>query len=193
MDKSGLRKLYLEKRRGLSSAETKNMSLAIVNSFSTLNLDDVKYLHIFYPITGKSEFNSLLLADYIRDKYPEIKLVLSKSDLNTHTLSHYIWDNNTSLAMNQWGITEPVNGISVNPQQIDLVLVPLLAFDKKGNRVGYGKGFYDRFLSDCRKDTIKAGISFFPPGEEIQDIDQHDVPLDLCITPEKIWDFNLKG
>jgi 5-formyltetrahydrofolate cyclo-ligase len=71
-----------------------------------------------------------------------------------------------------------------------MVIVPLLAFDKQGNRLGYGKGFYDRFLSDCRPDVIKAGTSYFEPEERFEELDQYDVPLDLCITPNNIWKFN---
>ena len=69
----------------------------------------------------------------------------------------------------------------------DLVIVPLLAFDKKGYRVGYGKGFYDRFLQNSK--TLKIGLSFFAPTEEIIDVHLNDVRLDKCITPAGIIEF----
>jgi 5-formyltetrahydrofolate cyclo-ligase len=87
------------------------------------------------------------------------------------------------------GIPEPVQGELIPDEQIDLVFVPLLAFDKKGNRVGYGKGFYDRFLAQCRPNTQKMGLSFFCPIDEISDVDPWDVKLDSCICPDKIWTF----
>ena len=70
-----------------------------------------------------------------------------------------------------------------------MVFVPLVAFDELGNRVGYGKGFYDEFLKNCSKDTIKIGLSFFEAEAVISDIELHDVPLDFCVTPGKIYNF----
>lgn len=182
-----MRKLYLQRRKELSPGEIEAKTLAIARNFSALDFSAVRYLHLFYPIVAKSEFNSLVLADWIRAVHPEIKLVLSKSDLLANTLSHFIWNQKTKLAVNQWGITEPEAGVSVSPEQLDMVLIPLLAFDQKGNRVGYGKGFYDRFLSECRSGIQKVGVSFFPPVEEITDLNEFDIPVDICITPEKVW------
>ena len=75
------------------------------------------------------------------------------------------------------------------PAEIDLVIVPLLCFDKKGNRVGYGKGYYDRFLKQCRKDCIKIGFSYFDPIDQVEDINKFDVKLDYGITPDAIYQF----
>ena len=75
--------------------------------------------------------------------------------------------------------------------EIDLVLVPLLAFDKNGYRVGYGKGYYDKFLSNCRPDVIKIGLSFFDAVDEIEDIDDYDLPLNFCVTPQRLYDFEI--
>jgi 5-formyltetrahydrofolate cyclo-ligase len=70
-----------------------------------------------------------------------------------------------------------------------VVFVPLLAFDKQGNRVGYGKGFYDRFLANCKPETIKIGLSFFEVENEIADVFNNDIELDYCVTPNKIYTF----
>jgi 5-formyltetrahydrofolate cyclo-ligase len=91
--------------------------------------------------------------------------------------------------MNSWGITEPESGELVSPKCLDMVLVPLLVFDKQGKRVGYGKGFYDRFLSQCRSNVLKVGLSYFKPIEKIGDADTYDIPLDICVTPDEIWYF----
>ncbi|WP_256010961.1 5-formyltetrahydrofolate cyclo-ligase [Desertivirga xinjiangensis] len=190
MNKSLLRKQYLQKRSDLSTQEAGHLSDAVLNYFSSLDFSRVRYLHAFYPIVGKHEFNSLLLVDWLREKHPEIKILLPKSDIKAHTLVHIVWNEHTALAMNEWGITEPEYGEEMEPSRIDAVIVPLLAFDKKGNRIGYGKGFYDRFLSECRSETIKIGVSLFEPEEKIEDTDEHDIPLDICITPYRIWRFN---
>lgn len=73
--------------------------------------------------------------------------------------------------------------------KIDVVFVPLLAYDNKGNRVGYGKGFYDHFLSECREDVVKIGLSFFEPEEAIEDVSATDIRLDYCVTPMTVYNF----
>jgi 5-formyltetrahydrofolate cyclo-ligase len=96
---------------------------------------------------------------------------------------------NTRIKKNAYNIPEPVDGIEVPSHKIDVVFVPLLAFDKKGHRVGYGKGFYDKFLSECKPDVIKIGLSFFDPEELITDVFEGDVKLDYCVTPNEVHSF----
>ena len=91
---------------------------------------------------------------------------------------------------NAFGIMEPGSGEVLLPIQIDLVLVPLVAVDLSGYRVGYGKGYYDRFLSTCSKEMITVGFSFFDPLPSIEDLGQHDVPLKFCITPNHTYAFS---
>ena len=189
MNKKELRAKYDQKRKELSTEEIENRSRAIANQFSSVRMTGVRYLHTFYPMAGRHEMNSLLLAEAVRQRSPSTALVLPKSDLVNCTLTHILWTDDTPLAMNSWGITEPARGTEIAPADIDMVIIPLLAFDRRGHRLGYGKGFYDRFLSQCRPDVIKIGVSFFPPENIIQ-TEEHDIPLDLCITPEKIWEFN---
>jgi len=100
-----------------------------------------------------------------------------------------LFDDEVELVDNAFGIAEPSAGEIVEPGEIDLALVPLLAFDQHGYRVGYGKGYYDKFLSQCREDVIKIGLSFFEPVDEIGDINQFDIPLNYCVTPQKVYEF----
>jgi 5-formyltetrahydrofolate cyclo-ligase len=93
------------------------------------------------------------------------------------------------LEKNGWGISEPKQGVPTPSEKIDLVIVPLLAFDKQGHRVGYGKGFYDRFLKECRPDCQKVGLSMFDPENQSIETNEHDVLLSLCITPTKEYKF----
>ena len=102
---------------------------------------------------------------------------------------HYLWDEGTLLIHNRWGISEPDPILSqpVEAGEIDAVLVPLLGYDTAGHRVGYGGGYYDRFLAECRPDVIKIGLSFFEPIAAISDVNEWDVRLDCCLTPYTVY------
>ncbi|HJS52384.1 MAG TPA: 5-formyltetrahydrofolate cyclo-ligase, partial [Pyrinomonadaceae bacterium] len=101
----------------------------------------------------------------------------------------HLYTPETRLLENFWGIREPPIDEAIDPSEIDLVIVPLLCFDERGFRVGHGKGFYDKFLAGCRADCLKVGFTFFPPTDPIDDIDEYDVPLDQCVTPERVYVF----
>lgn len=188
MIKTQLRKLYKEKRARLSDDEVDNLSMAIANRCLNLDIWDFNCYHIHLCIERHKEINTTYLLNILQGK--DKTVVIPKTDFSTLNLQHYLLDDNTRLAVNSYGIPEPVNGILINEQQIDVVFVPLLAFDEKGNRVGYGKGFYDRFLSGCRPNCLKIGLSFFNAEDKIEDINSNDALLNYCVTPEKIYKFN---
>ncbi|HVZ97178.1 MAG TPA: 5-formyltetrahydrofolate cyclo-ligase, partial [Chitinophagaceae bacterium] len=97
----------------------------------------------------------------------------------------------TELILNSFGIAEPTGGKMIGANEIDLVLVPLLAFNHKGFRVGYGKGHYDKFLAECNNEAITVGISFFDAVDDsIDDINQFDIPLKYCVTPYRVYEFD---
>jgi 5-formyltetrahydrofolate cyclo-ligase len=104
-------------------------------------------------------------------------------------MHHFLLTDNTKIRKNEYNIPEPLDGIEVPPSKIEVVFIPLLAYDSHGNRVGYGKGFYDIFLSECHPETIKIGLSFFEPESIIEDVAVNDIRLDYCITPNKIYSF----
>ena len=104
-------------------------------------------------------------------------------------MTHFLLTENTKFIKNAYNIPEPVDGIEVPVSKIEVVFVPLLAFDSKGNRVGYGKGFYDTFLSECQPGTIKIGLSLFDAEPIIEDTSDIDVSLDYCVTPGRIYEF----
>ncbi|MCX6167209.1 MAG: 5-formyltetrahydrofolate cyclo-ligase [Sphingobacteriales bacterium] len=189
MNKAEARTHSLNVRKSLSEKQVEDANMAILAHFKTLDFSGIKYLHLFLPITAKNEVNTLLLADWLREHQPTVHLVLSKSDTKKHTLQHFIWDERTTLQTNQWGITEPDGGLEVKEKEVDMILIPLLAYDLRGNRVGYGKGFYDRFLAKCNANVQKVGLSYFEPIERIEDVESFDIKLNSCINPEKIWKF----
>lgn len=190
MTKSELRTAFLERRRRLSNDERASQSRHVAERFfEAVNIEAVKTLHTFIPIRKFCEIDTSHIYERIWIEYPRVKTVVARVNFATGELEHANFTAASALSENKWGIREPINGEQVNEAKIDLVLVPLLAFDRRGYRVGYGRGFYDKFLSRCCRDCLKVGLSYFPPVEAIGDADAHDVPLDQCITPQTVFSF----
>lgn len=189
MTKAELRKYYQQQRMRLSEAQWLSHCHAILQQFMQLDFSRVQILHAYLPLVEKKEVDTLLLIDWLRRYRPQVQIAVPKADFTQFSLSHFVLEPASLLQKNKMGILEPAEGAGVAPEQIDMVLVPLLAFDRQGYRVGYGKGFYDRFLATCRPDVNAVGLSFFPPVDLIEDRTAFDFPLRKCITPEKIYEF----
>ena len=91
--------------------------------------------------------------------------------------------------MNNFGIREPISSIQNDPDILEVIIIPLLIFDRNGNRVGYGGGYYDRFLANTGISVLKIGLSLFDPVDKIEDIENHDISLDYIITPKQVYNF----
>lgn len=187
MNKKELRKKYKELRSQFSGNELEELSLSIANQLLKMAIWQKTYYHLFLPIEKHKEINTEYILQILAGKDKEI--VISKSDFESGTMIHFLLTDNTKIVTNSYGIPEPVAGLEVPISKIDVVFVPLLAFDKKGHRVGYGKGFYDRFLSECKPETLKIGLSFFEAEDLIKDVLSTDIRLDFCVTPAKIIAF----
>lgn len=188
MIKADLRKLYKSKRQALTAKTIDVLSLQIANQLLTLPIWNKSYYHIFLSIEEQKEVNTDFILNILSGK--DKNIVISKSNFNTLEMVHYHLTDSTVIKKNLFNIPEPIDGLEVSPDKIDLVFVPLLAFDRVGNRVGYGKGFYDSFLRQCKPDTIKIGVSFFEAEERIDDPLENDVTLDYCVTPNTIYSFS---
>ncbi|RAV29516.1 5-formyltetrahydrofolate cyclo-ligase [Sinomicrobium soli] len=188
MEKNELRIKYKSLRKEITSVIADEKSLAIANRIISLPIWEGTYYHIFLPIEKHREIETSFILNILQGKDKEV--VLPKSNLEDGSMTHYLLTDSTVIRPNRWGIPEPENGLRVAPSDIDVVFVPLLAFDVSGNRVGYGKGYYDRFLAECRRDTLKIGLSFYGAEPAIGDTDPNDITLDYCITPEKVYSFS---
>ena len=187
MTKTELRKKHKALRNNLSIDDIENLSLEIANRTLELDIWHLEFYHLFLSITAQKEINTEYLLNILSGK--DKNIVISKSDFENRLLKNYLLTDSTKIKLNRYNIPEPESGISIDNDSIDAVFVPLLAFDKKGNRVGYGKGFYDIFLNSCRPETLKIGLSFFEAEEKIEDISTTDIALDFCVTPKYIYNF----
>ena len=158
--------------------------------FDALTLPPIRVLHRYMAHPTGGEPDTAPIAERLAHRNPGMTQALPRVlPEREATMASIAWDASTPMRENRWGIPEPAAGREIAPETIDLVLIPLLAFDRKGQRVGYGKGYYDRFLKRCRGDCMKLGLSFFEPVDSIDDAGEHDVPLDLCITPHRTYGF----
>lgn len=189
MTKTEIRNLYKEKRKSLTAIQIEEKSIAMANQVLKLPIWDKTYYHLFLSIKSQKEVDTDMLLHILQGKDKQV--VVCKSDFKSFSLKHFLLTDATLFKTNTFGIPEPQEGIEVPLDKIDVVFVPLLAFDRSGHRIGYGKGFYDRFLSQCRSDSIKIGLSFFKPLAQHLKADQHDVPLDYVVTPESVYSFGL--
>ena len=189
MTKKEIRSVFKEKRQELSTKEMLRLDDLLLIQFQHWPLAEIQTLLSYWPIKGKVEINTGIMAAYLSFRIPNLQIAYPVMDIKDHVLKPVIVNEFTEYETNGFGIAEPVTGEMLEPEDIDAVFVPLLAFDKKGYRVGYGKGFYDRFLTTCREDVIKIGFSYFEPVEAIKDINEFDVPLNVCITPNKLYEF----
>jgi len=137
----------------------------------------------------RNEINTSEIIQYLEFRNPGLRVAIPRINTKTCSLENYIYTKSMEMALHKFGMAEPFAGEKIEATDIDLVITPLLAFDKKGYRVGFGKGFYDKLLAQCKPDVIKVGLSFFEAEEKIDDIHHNDIPLDYCITPETIYEF----
>jgi 5-formyltetrahydrofolate cyclo-ligase len=190
MNKGELRRHFLEKRKSLSDNEARAVSRQLAGRFvHTFALQPGQCLHVYLPLLRQREIDTFLLVEQVRLFYPHVRIVAPKADMATRSMESYQLDETTELVPSPWGIPEPAGGEPVPPEAIDWMVVPLLAFDQRGYRVGYGKGFYDRYLARCRPDVRKVGLSGFDPVPQITDTGPLDVRLDYCVTPGQVWEF----
>jgi len=182
MKKQELRALYKQKRKDLTEIQIKGLQENIYQQIYNLDFSTVKNVHLFLSMPKFKEIDTTPLITYFRNKNKRI--VISKCNFKDNTLSHFYLEEDTVLSLNKFGILEPVAAELVEENKLDLIFIPMLISDDKKFRVGYGKGFYDRFLLNCRKDAKFIGLNFFPPITAIEDKNEFDIPLHQVIYPK---------
>lgn len=190
MTKAVLRETYKAKRAALSPRERTVFNDMLLISFQRVELPDhAQTLLTYWPLESQFEVNTHLMTDFLAFRIPGLRIAYPVTDFKEISMRVLEVNDETSFNVNRYGIAEPEDGIALDPLELDIVFVPLLAFDTNGYRAGYGKGFYDRFLKNCRPDCISIGFSWFDPVPPIDDVDQFDVPLTIGVTPNAVYEF----
>lgn len=177
--------MFLRKRMQLAEEEINPLSQKICHFASQLIDDQISIVHLFLPIEKKKEVNTYFILESLLKINKKVVLPRVKGN----EMESIVYSKDSDLVLSQWNIPEPESGKKILAKALDLVFLPLLAIDKKGQRIGYGKGFYDRLLSQTSKDCKKIGLGFFEPIDQIDDIKEHDISLDSYISPEAVYSF----
>ena len=185
-DKTFLRSHYKKKRFSLTKQEVDDLSQRVSKQLDKLNIWKLKHYHIFISISNYNELDTSFIINKLKS---EQKIIIVPK-ISNNELVHIAINDETEFGLNEYGIKEPNDGNHFIIENLDIIFIPLLAFDIEGHRVGYGKGYYDRFLKLTNNSTLKIGLSFFDPINKILDIDDNDVKLDYCVTPKQVHKFN---
>ena len=182
-----LRKSFKKQRSLLDINQVKGLSKRIFENLLELNIWDKSFYHLYLSnqINNEVETDEIVNLLFMKNKRVFVPKILGKDLLNIEI------DNNTNYFLNQLGIREPISSNQKDASLLEVIFVPLLIFDKLGHRVGYGGGYYDKFLENIKEDVLKIGLSLFDPIDEIQDIEKHDISMDYIITPKRVYDFTL--
>lgn len=181
LNKNDLRKEYSKRRQALTIDQVEEYSLQIANKTLELDVWDYSNYHIFLPIDRQKEVNTEYLLHILQGK--DKNVIISKSNFKDFSMSHYLLTDQTKIINNRYGIPEPdENGLPIDESRLDVIFIPLLAVDRYGNRVGYGKGFYDRFLRNCKPDVVKIGLSFFEPLDTKIESNMFDIRLNYVVS-----------
>ena len=187
MYKNEARRLYFQKRNALSTQEIIEFSNNINIRFQEFLPNQVKKVHIYLPIQSKNEIDTWPIIHQLWQR--KIEVVVPLMHPTKIQMSSLQINKETQIKDNKWNIPEPATHLKAEDQSVNAVVIPLLAYDVMGNRVGYGKGYYDIFLADLNHKVLKIGLSYFPPIDKITDTNPLDVPLDFCIVPDGVIKF----
>jgi len=187
MTKAEARRYHLDLRKQLTPSQMQKKQEGLMKHIRLFHLSQVGVVHLFLSIQKQKEPNTKALVDLLFAMGK--KVVVPQTDFTTKQMIHWEIFPETALHTNNYDIPEPVGGLPIQHSLIDLVFVPLLGYDGKGQRVGYGQGFYDRFLSTCSPQTVFVGLSYFPPCPEITDCVSTDIRLHSCIHSGGIAEF----
>jgi len=184
--KQMLRALAKESRSDLSMEERQTLSEQILAQFlKTFSCKGLK-ISIYLSISTQFEIDTL---PWITALEKDNEFYVPITDFETLTMAHCKYNTGDAITCNRYGIPEPSDCTkTIDPIELDLVIIPLLVADLQGNRLGYGKGFYDRFLTQCREDVLKVGLNYFEPIAQIPTEDT-DIPLNYLVSPTRCYQF----
>ena len=189
MIKKTVRKEFLQRRMDIPEEDLHQQIALMAFNFRKLKFPPIRYLLSYSPLLTRREFDVSVCEDMLKQQNPSMQTAWPRIEEHSAEMEATLVQRGGLFVKNKFNVLEPISGQIVAAEQLDMIFVPLVAFDDKGYRVGYGKGYYDRYLARCKPDIIRVGFSFFDAIRGIEDINQFDVPLNFCITPYRNYEF----
>ncbi len=182
MKKQELRNKIKALRKSLTKQQISKKSDIIYNRlFELEEINSAKTVMVYI-----GSFNEVRTDKIIKKLLDDGKNVCAPvTDESTKTIRAYYFDNTDTFAKGVYGILEPPKTHIADISEIDVAIIPGIAFDKNGNRMGFGEGYYDRFLSDFKGTKIGIGYKF--QCEYNIDTDEYDIPMDYIINEEEVY------
>ncbi|MDG5766458.1 5-formyltetrahydrofolate cyclo-ligase [Balneolales bacterium ANBcel1] len=186
-DRQIIRDDAVGRRKSLPPGELHRLGDAISRQvFNTTWFREASAVHCFFGVVEKGEVSTRKLLEGILSEGKT--LVMPRMEGEEGRMGHYIVQDLNRLEINSRGIPEPADCPAASVRDIDLVLVPGLAADRAGNRIGFGKGYYDRFLS--QQELTASSILLLPEVFLVETVpaEPHDVPVDAIATDTRLID-----
>ena len=185
MNKQELRTKHLKLRANLSKEIIKEKSLKITKNLESLNVFTKANKILFY-YSFNNEVETLdVIKKYLKTKNIFLPKIIDKENFTIHEINSL-----SNLKINNIGIMEPDENNDNQKNNIDLIIIPGVCFDKSGNRIGMGRGYYDRFLKMIRKGIPKIALGFEEQLVDNIPKNEYDVSVDFVITDKKIYNCN---
>lgn len=177
--KKAIRELYISKRNELSDIQVQSKSREIIkNILQSKEYQNSETIHCYVSMLQNREVDT---TELLLDALGSGKSVVVPKMSDNHSLDHIRMDSLKHMKTNKWGVSEPVEGEFADLSELDLIIIPMVAGDRYRNRLGYGLGYYDRFLNEVS--AVKAGLLFkLQLHENKLTVEPHDVPLDILFT-----------
>lgn len=184
LDKAGLRRKMRQSRMEMPMSEHDRKVRGIVRHLLGAPIwDGVGNVHCFLALERAKEPDLSEAMDLLHAK--GVRFAVPMAELPAPTMSHLEFVPGETTVPDPWGVPVPASKRPADTARIDLILVPMLAVDRGGFRLGYGKGYYDAFLA--KTDALKVGVCF---SEEVVDAvprESHDQPVDWVVTDAGVW------
>ena len=184
-EKSVIRKKLLDFRSALDAEEVSDHSQQIVARLMKSDLLSASESILFYwPLQGKNEIDLRSILPLLRNTTKELYLPVINRISDRSMIARRI-ETESDLDLGPFSTQEPRNGKMISPDKLDLVIIPGIAFDRSGTRIGYGGGFYDRYLPKCT-DAIFLGVCMRIMLQDLLPREGHDVAVNHILT-ESEW------
>ena len=189
--KTSLRKEKIQERNSISKKERdlaeKNTAAHFMNTYRELDFEKIS---IYFPI--KNEVSTETITSFIRESGKKCFLPLIDKDLNNKEMKFSEFTSQTTLVKNKFNIPESSNSSLIIASELELVIMPLVAFDNKGYRLGMGQGYYDFTFKNFQlnKKQVFLGLAYDFQKTESCYPEEHDLKMDAVICPSGIYKFS---